>query len=92
LLDFFDEDMLQLFEVERDPGRIASREGRGKVETGFPLASCSKLIESIQNHCDLCVRFVIFLRMLAPTGRGLPSFLPSKDHQTPLEHAKFGHR
>ncbi|MGA7657402.1 MAG: hypothetical protein WCA96_11555 [Methylocella sp.] len=54
MLDFFDEDMLQLFEVERDPGRIASRAGRGKVETGFPLASCSKLIESIQNHCDLC--------------------------------------
>jgi hypothetical protein len=38
------------------------------------------------------VRFVIFSRMLAPTGRGLPSFLPSKHHQTPLEHAKFGHR
>jgi hypothetical protein len=39
--------MLQLFEVERDPGRIASRAGRGKVETGIPLASCSKLMHSI---------------------------------------------
>jgi hypothetical protein len=38
------------------------------------------------------VRLVIFSRMLAPTGRGLPSFLPSKHHQTPLKHAKFGHR
>ena len=38
------------------------------------------------------VRFVIFSRMLAPTDRGLTSFLPSKHHQTPLEHAKFGHR
>jgi hypothetical protein len=38
------------------------------------------------------VRFVIFSRMPTPNSRGLPSFLPSKHHQTPLEHAKIGHR
>jgi hypothetical protein len=38
------------------------------------------------------LRFVIFSRMLAPTDRGLTSFLPSKHHQTPLEYTKFGHR
>jgi hypothetical protein len=58
------------------------------VETGFPLASCSNSLNQSESVV-IYVRFVIFSRMLAPTGRGLPSFLPSKHHQTPLEHANI---